>query len=200
MVDEPSHSTLTLLRRATEGDREAADLLFARYGPALRRWAHGRLPTWARDITDTHDLVQDAMLKTFRNLRDFEYRGSGALFAYLRHATLNGIREELQRSQRRPMGGPLESSLEATTPSPLEAAIGRQALDRYEAALGRLSDEDREAVIGRLELGLTHRELAEALGKSSPDAARMTVGRALARLAREVSKTSATDITVETRG
>jgi RNA polymerase sigma-70 factor (ECF subfamily) len=189
---EASHSTLTLLRRATEGDREAADLLFARYAPPLRRWAHGRLPGWARDIADTHDLVQDAMLKTFRNLRDFEYRGSGALFAYLRQATLNGIREELQRSQRRPAAGPLEASLEAPTPSPLEAAIGRQALDRYEAALSRLSDEDREAVIGRLELGLSHRELAEALGKSSADAARMTVGRALARLAREVADTAVT--------
>jgi RNA polymerase sigma-70 factor, ECF subfamily len=186
-MDGPTaDATLTLLRRASEGDREAADLLFARYAPALHRWARGRLPRWARDIADTHDLVQDAMMQTFRNLKGFDYRGEGALHAYLRQAVMNRIREELRKRQRRPEAETLDTGFAADATSPLEAAIGQETLARYDAALARLTGEEREAVIGRLELGLSHQEVADALGKPSADAARMTVARALARLAREM--------------
>jgi dipeptidyl aminopeptidase/acylaminoacyl peptidase len=56
--------------------------------------ARGRLPVFAKDIADTHDLVQDALFQVFRNLREFEYRGEGALHAYLRQAVINRIRGE----------------------------------------------------------------------------------------------------------
>jgi DNA-directed RNA polymerase specialized sigma24 family protein len=42
--------------------------------------------------------------------------------------------------------------------------------------------------VARLELECTYEEIADALGKSSADAARMTVKRALARLAREMEE------------
>ena len=72
-------STAQLLERARAGDRSALDALFARYHPALQRWAAGRLPAWARDLTDTQDLVQDVLLQTFKRLGDFDPRGEGAL-------------------------------------------------------------------------------------------------------------------------
>jgi RNA polymerase sigma factor (sigma-70 family) len=188
-MDVPGDTpTLTLFTRAAGGDREAADALFARYAPALHRWARGRLPRWARDIADTHDLVQDAMLQTFRNLHHVEYRGDGALHAYLRQAVSNRIREELRRRGRRPEASPIDSALEDDAASPLEQAIGTEALARYDAALERLDAHDREAVIARVELGLSHREIAEALGKPSADAARMAVARALTRLALEMDR------------
>jgi len=133
-----------------------------------------------------HDIVQDALLQTFRNLDGFEYRGEGALHAYLRQAVMNRIREELRRRSRRGEREDLDPAMEDEGPSPLEAAIGRETLDRYEEALARLSTEDREAVIARVELGLSHREIAEALGKPSDDAARMAVARALVRLVKEM--------------
>lgn len=61
-------------------------------------------------------------------------------------------------------------------------------MGRYEAALARLEPEEREAIVGRIELGCPYAELAEALGKPSADAARMTVSRALLRLAEEMSR------------
>src|SRR4051812_47811173 len=54
---QAADSTLQLLALARAGDRGALDRLFARYGPELQRFARGRLPKWARDITDTPDLV-----------------------------------------------------------------------------------------------------------------------------------------------
>jgi RNA polymerase sigma-70 factor (ECF subfamily) len=184
-----NETTLNLLRLAADGDSDAVDRLFARYAPLLQRWARGRLPRWARDIADTNDIVQDAMLQTFRGLGRFEYRGDGALHAYLRQSVMNRIREELRRHGRRPAHEALESGVEDDGASPLEAAIGREAVERYETALATLSADDREAVIARFELGLTHQEIAEALGKPSPDAARMMVARAVVQLARAMHHT-----------
>jgi DNA-directed RNA polymerase specialized sigma24 family protein len=65
----------------------------------------------------------------------------------------------------------------------VERAIGSESLERYETALSGLSDEQQEAVILRIEMGLTHEQVAEAMGKPSANAARMVVARALARLA-----------------
>ena len=66
--------------------------------------------------------------------------------------------------------------------SPLDLAMGLEAVERYEAALQRLQEDERELVVGRLELGQTLVETAAACGKPSPDAARMAVTRAVARL------------------
>ena len=98
-----AESTLVLLERARAGDRQALDDLFGRYVPLLRRWASGKLPQWARDLTDTHDLVQETLLQTFKKIDTFEYRGEGALQAYLRQVLVNRIRAEF-RPSRHPRG------------------------------------------------------------------------------------------------
>ncbi len=181
-------ATLPLLIAARAGDAEALDRLFARYIPGLRRWASGRLPGWARDISDTHDLVQETVIQVFRKLDGFEYRGEGALLAYLRQGLLNRLRNEIRRARSKPAGRLLDSGIEDQGASPLEAAIGSEALEQYEAALARLRAEERELVIARVELGLTYEEMAQMLGKPSSDAARMAVARALVRLSEEMSR------------
>ena len=186
-VTDPD-STLDLLERARAGDRQAMDLLFARYLPLLRVWATGRLPQWARDMADTPDLVQETLLQTFKKIDTFEYRGEGALQAYLRQVLLNRIREEFRKTSRRPEGTALDEEHVDASPSPLEQAIGRQALETYERALERLRPEEREAIISRVELGLSNEELASALGKPTPDAARKAAERALIRLAQEMDR------------
>jgi RNA polymerase sigma factor (sigma-70 family) len=172
-----------LLDRVRAGDREALDTLLRRYVPALRRWAKGRLPPWARDLAETADIVQDTVVRSFRSLDAFEFRHDGALRAYLRQAVLNRIRDECRRVARRPAPGDLLEDLPARELSPLEQAIGRQAVERYESALATLPDEQRQAIVARIEMGFSFQEIAVMLGKSSPDAARMAVSRALLTLA-----------------
>jgi RNA polymerase sigma-70 factor (ECF subfamily) len=70
--------------------------------------------------------------------------------------------------------------------SPLDEAIGKEAVALYEAALSRLRAEDREAIIARVEMQCSFEQLAEILGKPSPDAARMATSRALLQLAKEM--------------
>jgi RNA polymerase sigma-70 factor (ECF subfamily) len=166
-------STFSLIERARAGDSEALDLLFARHRKPLQRWASGRLPMWARDIADTEDLVQETLFQTFKRIGDFEPRRVGALQAYLRQAVLNRIREELRRKGRKPDATDLDDIEAGGADSPLEQAIGREAVDRYEQAV---------------EMGYTYEELAEALGKPTPDAARKAAQRALVRLAEEMKR------------
>ena len=117
-----AESTTVLIERARAGDRGARDAVFERYLPRLRRWASGRLPRWARDMADTHDLVQETLLQTFKNIERFEPRGELALQAYLRQAVANRVRDELRRFTRRPGRQPLSDDHPAEAPTPLAAA------------------------------------------------------------------------------
>lgn len=179
--------TGVLLGRIRAGDARAREALFARYLPILRRWAHQRLPRRARDLSDTDDLVQVTLVRAFRRIETFEHRGEGAFLAYLRHILVNVIRDELRRADVRPVREGLDDSLPSRTPSPVEEVMGRERLERFERALETLSPEHREAVILRIEFGFSHQQVAEAIGKPTANAARMTVSRALLELARTMN-------------
>jgi RNA polymerase sigma-70 factor (ECF subfamily) len=175
-------STIELLERVKRGDGDAVNVLVERSLPPLRRWARGRLPTWARSLADTQDLVQDAVVRALPHLDTFEARHPGALQAYLRQAIVNHVRDEIRKVKSRPIPAELRESHPDLGPSPLERAIGREGLERYEAALARLKPAEQEAIIARLELQQSYEEVALALGKPSADAARMAVARAIKHL------------------
>jgi RNA polymerase sigma factor (sigma-70 family) len=185
---ESWQSTLTLLNQARAGDPSALERLFERYLPWLQRWATGRLPVWARDMTDTHDLVQDTLLSTFRKIGGFEHRGEGALQAYLRQALMNRVRDELRRAGRRPAPASLHEDLRDAGPTPMEQAADEEVQRRYESALARLTPNDRELVVARIDLGLGYREIAEVAGRPSADAVRMALARALVKLAEAMDR------------
>lgn len=184
----PLESTFSLISKARAGDRDAFERLFARHLPPLQRWARGRLPRWARQLADTDDLVQDALAQTFKRIEEFEPRDVGALQAYLRQAVVNRVRDELRRLGRRPPAADLDALELASGDSPLAQAIGREGVDRYRRALDRLKPVDRELVIARVEMGYTYAEMAEMLGKPSPEAARKAAQRALVRVAEEMQR------------
>ena len=163
-----AESSLELVVRAQAGDSAALDRLLERYRPRLRRWASGRLPQYVRDLTDTDDLVQEALLGTVKNIREFEMRGEWALQAYLRRAVTNRIRDEIKRFQGRPLRQPLPDGVVSAAQSPLEATLGAEVFTRYEAALASLGEVEREGVIGRLELGCTYEEIALLLANRVP--------------------------------
>lgn len=179
-------SSILLLARAQRGDRTALEHLYARYLPRLRRWARGRVPRNSRSLLDTDDLLQDVLLRSIRHVGSFEIRDGVGFYGYLRRGLTNRLRDEYRRLQRTPEHADLDGTEEDARPSPLEEAIGHDRFARYETALSKLRDDEREAVVARLEMGCNYQEVAEALGKSSPDAARMMVARALVKLAQEM--------------
>jgi RNA polymerase sigma-70 factor (ECF subfamily) len=181
-------ATQDLLAAAKDGDLRSRDELIARYRPRLRVWASGRLPRYARSLMDTDDLVQEVLLKTVEGLDRVEVRGPGGFQAYVRQAVLNRIRDQVRWAARRPGPDGVPEDLLDPLPSPLEEAIGADVLARYERAFATLSPADQEVLHLRLELDFDADEIAAMTGKSSKDAARMAVQRALARLAEAMGR------------
>ena len=70
----------------------------------------------------------------------------------------------------------------------LEQMIGKDVIEAYEAGLASLPESLQEAIILSVEFGLSHRELAEAIGSPSPNAARMLVSRALVKLSKAMDE------------
>jgi RNA polymerase sigma factor (sigma-70 family) len=176
-------TTAALLERFRDGEHAAREQLVARYLPVLRRWAHGRLPQYARALADTDDLVQVTLLRALDHLTNFEPRHEGAFLAYLRRILLNAVRDEIRRAARGPGMVELPESLASDAPSVVEQAVGHEAMEAYEAALSKLPERQQEAVILRVEFGFSYPEIAAALGHSSSNAVRMMVSRSLIRLA-----------------
>jgi len=175
-------STAALLDRVRDGDQQAKEQLAQIYLPLLRKWAHGRLPEYARGLAETDDLVQETLISALGRVDDFEARREGAFLAYLRQILVNAVRREIRRPQSRHQ----HQRAESEPPEPqLQDRITPDAksLMDYENALARLRPEAREAVILRLEFGLTFGEIAAAMRKPSANAARMAVSRALVSLA-----------------
>src|SRR4029450_5483704 len=152
-------SSFDLVQRANAGDQEALDTLFARYLPRLQRWAHGRVPPAARNALQTHDLVQDTLIRVFEGLPSFKPRHEGAFQGYVRTVLWNRIRDIARQYQHTGAPHALERPLPGHDFSPLALAIGQETFERYETALNRLRPDERDLIIARIEMGLPHIEI-----------------------------------------
>jgi len=188
LSDEP---TIELVLKARNGDRTAVEALLQRCLPELKRWAHGRLPAYARESLDTGDLVQEAALHMLKRVDEFEPQHVGAMQAYLRQSVINRIRDEIRRVARRPVAVELVYEPAADAPSPLELTMQRETYERYRSALDRLAARDRKLVVARMEGQWSMSQIADGFQLATPDAARMAVNRALKRLSREISEGAA---------
>jgi len=187
-IPEP---TVALIRRIRDGDSVARDTLLKRYLPALRRWAHGRLPASARDLSDTDDLVQVTLMRALNNIDEFDARHTGSFLAYLRQILLNQVRDELRRQQRRPPGSEIDTELpDLETPPLVEQMLGHERVRAYERALAALPKRQQELIVMRMEFGMSYPEIAAEVD-STPDAVRVMVARAIVLLSKELGGESA---------
>jgi DNA-directed RNA polymerase specialized sigma24 family protein len=90
-------SSMELVERLQSGDAEALERLFARYLRPLMRWAHGRLPPYARSMAETQDVVHDGIVRVLANLATFRPRRPGSFHAYLRKAVMSRVLDEIRR-------------------------------------------------------------------------------------------------------
>ncbi|HEY1304616.1 MAG TPA: RNA polymerase sigma factor [Vicinamibacterales bacterium] len=182
-------SSRELLDRARAGDERAVSRLFRRQAASLRRWARGRLPRWARSVTDTADIVQDVLMRSFRRLDLFEDRGKGTLQAYLRRGVENRILDEMRRVRRRPSVD-LEDAADNVAdegPSQFDRVMDAEQEEKYKRTLATLTEDERLLVVGRLELGYTYEQLALITNRPTKDAARVALHRAVLKMAERLS-------------
>jgi len=162
-----------------------------RYRGPLQRFARSRLARQPHRLADTDDVVQDVTIKVFRRLHCIELRFPGALLAYLRRSIQNRLVDERRRASRTVIPSPLLDEHATPGASPLDHTIDRDRRRRFRAGLTTLSPRDRRALVMRLEAGASYEDIATALGCPTPNAARVTVGRALHRLAEHMATPAA---------
>lgn len=187
MLTRPTRRTRTaadekLIKGAQAGRRADLEELFRRELPPLRKWAFANVPSSVRRAGETDDFVQIALLRTLRRLPHLGEAVDGTLQPYLRRVLKNLVRDHTRSVGRRPIMQTLEDWDQQDTRSPLGALLAEEAYARYRKVMERLSPRARAAVTARLERGLDYAAVAKHAQCASAAAARVLVGRALARV------------------
>ena len=177
---------------ATVSGRTMTEALIERCLPALKRWAHGRIPAAARGRFETHDLVQEAVLHLIARSQAFEPTTAEATLAYLRKTVLNLVRDEARRLARRPASSELTALPEAAE-TPLDRLILQQTYEHYRQALATLKPRDRILIIASLEKDWSVQDITDRLPMKSVPATRVALSRGLQRLAKQLKASARMD-------
>jgi len=183
-------TSFDLLERAKNGSRQAASDLFERYRRRLTLLVRYKVaPEW-RARLDIDDLVQETLLRAYRDLPGFTYRGPSSFFHWLSsiagHVIADAIRYHGRvRREGRPThfrspsnpNGP--EPADSVTPSRVFAQEER--LQRLIRLLDALPENYREALVLAKFEGLTTAEMAARLAISR-EAVALLVFRAAQRL------------------
>jgi len=187
-----------MVARAAGGDVSARDALFAAHQDALRAYVRLRLGRNLRSREESLDLTQSVVREALEALPRFEVRGEGGFRRWLLMRAENKIKDRgrfWNRARRDPRleialgpGSGDEAEDRAVVAAlqslatPSREAAGREELLRLERAIAELSDDQRRVILLARIAGLSHEEVARAMGRTVL-ATRSLLARAMARLA-----------------
>jgi RNA polymerase sigma factor (sigma-70 family) len=137
--------------------RWAQKLLFDRFSPMMK----GVCLRYASCEEEANDLLQESMIRCFSNLQKFEK--TGALGAWLRRITVNVCLEMYRKNQTRNQHLERFASENGNEPA-LDNALQRMALEELLKKIQSLPTGFRTVFNLYAIEGLTHPEIAEALG------------------------------------
>jgi len=195
--------TQNLLHRVAAADASAADQLWERYRPALRRMIDLRLDQAVSRRVDASDVVQDVLFKASQRLGEYlrnpalpfhlwlrQIARDQVIDAHRRHRASAKRTVDRERALYTNHGGAglddrssldLAAQLRDSELTPAAQALRRELQCRFHDALIRLEEDDREIILLRHFEQLSNSEAAQALGLSEA-AAGMRHLRALRRL------------------
>ena len=186
---ESPTSTLALLEQAQAGDRDALSRAFEKYQRRLAILIHFKLGERTRTFAEVEDVLQETLLRAFRDIGRFSYQAPGSFLHWLSaiadHVILDRIRYESRecrageeipfRSESNPAGPD-----PADTQTPSRLLSQREAVERLLTRLGALPDDYRQAILMAKIEGLSTAEIAARMGKSR-EAVALLVYRAVKR-------------------
>jgi RNA polymerase sigma-70 factor (ECF subfamily) len=165
MPEAPTTSVQTpdelLVRRAREGDDAAREELFHRHRSDSYRVAYRQLG----HEQDALDVVQEAMLKAFSALGDFD--GRSGFRTWLLKIVTNTALDWGRRRKRRPSqlaGESLDHGQDPTFDDPARGLYQQDLRRALDQALSRLTPTIRSTFVLYVEAGLSYKEIAEAQG------------------------------------
>ena len=171
-----------LVERARNGDVDAFAGLVTRHQPLALRVAYALVGDEAPDV------VQDAMVKAYRNLHRF--RPGGPFRAWLMRIVTNEASNRRRSAGRRAqlaLRVHRETSSGGTALSPEDLAVAHERQQMLASAVGRLPAMDRRVIALRWFAELSEAEMATALD-CAPGTVKSRVSRALERLRREIGE------------
>ena len=197
MKNNLSNKTQHLIVLAKDGDESALEQLCRVYSERVRWIVRLRMGGELRSKLESMDLAQDVFISALRNLGNFTYKNEGDFLRWLAKIAENRLRDNLDRlhANKRDIRKEVRlKSYEPTTGDSFVAALGpidtttpsvimskREDLAKLARAIDALTSEYKEVIVLTKIEGLSYKEIAESLGKSS-DAVRMLVSRAMAAL------------------
>lgn len=192
--------TGTLVESASRGDAEAVEVLLERYLPGLEAFVRLRQGRLLKAKESASDLVQSVCREILQHIDRYRFRGEAQFKHWLYTTALRKIanRYEYYRAEKRDaareIGLPASASGSVSLSSPGEVLRqvsfvrspsrnlqAKEEIERIERAFEKLPDEARDVILLSRMVGLSHREIAEAQGRSE-GAVRVALSRALARL------------------
>jgi RNA polymerase sigma-70 factor (ECF subfamily) len=156
-IDARATTDEVVIARVLAGARESFEVLMRRYNQRLFRAAMAVL----RDEAEAEDVVQDAWVRAYTHLDQFDGRSSFATWV-----TRIAIHEAFARRKRRARQIPLgehATTRPARTRPPDEAVAARQVADALEAAIAALPTPYRMVFVLRDLEGLGTAETAACL-------------------------------------
>ena len=196
-----------LIRRASEGDRSALDELFGAHRERLKRMIRLRIDRRIQGRLDSSDVLQEAYIDVFRNLREYVNAPSTSFFIWLR----NIVGLKLAEVHRRHLGthkrdakrdvsiyrgalpevnsASMAAQLLGQLTTPSQIAVKTEMRLRLQQVLDSMDDVDREIIALRHFERLNSQETADVLLMSKSGASSRYI-RAIKRLKAELSEFS----------
>ncbi len=186
-----------LVQKASQGDAAAIGALLEQHLPRLQAFVRLRMGAELRAFESSADLVQSACREILQHLDRYQYQGENEFRRWLYTTALRKVRNRVRylHAERRAAvrvqppsratrsdGDPLER-LTQTLSTPSNHAILHEEIERLEEAFATLPEHYREVITLSRIAGLSHREIAEHIGKSEV-ATRVLLFRALAALSK----------------
>ncbi|MFT4543062.1 MAG: RNA polymerase sigma-70 factor (subfamily 1) [Planctomycetota bacterium] len=192
---------MRLTEAAGCGDRNALELLLERYLPQLRAFVRLRAGAIVRARESSSDLVQSVCREVLEHMDRLKHPSETAFKSWLYTTALRKIinRRDFYLAQKRdalreiPMqhaGGTASASNASdrglldcygTFTTPSRGAILKEEVERIEGAFEQLSEEHREVITMAHIVGMSRKEIAEAMGKTE-GAVRVLLHRALVKV------------------
>jgi RNA polymerase sigma-70 factor (ECF subfamily) len=153
-----------LVASARAGDQQAFAALIGRYEARVMRLVRGMVPE-----SDAEDVLQDAFLKAYRKLGNFDGRSSFYTWIY-RIAANTAMdwrkREKHRRHAALPEGPEGEDAVPSLEAGPEHATTRRELAERIDAAIEALPEKYHEILVLREIEGLSYEEISARLSMS----------------------------------
>ena len=171
---QPDADDHELVEACKSGDRRAFQLLYERYERKVYAVAYGFL----RTQEDALDVVQEAFIKVYRYLPNFE--GQSSFYTWLYRIVANLCIDHLRRNTRKKdvefddrlrhdddqQAAPGELLPPSALGNPSDAVENKEILAAVEESLTHLSDKHRAVIVMRELQGLSYADMAKAMNCS----------------------------------